>query len=284
MSLSTGSFPANWKRTNIAPVIKKSDPTLTENYTPISLLCIVCKVMERCAFNHCYSHLSSFLQELQHGFQPGKSRETQLLEVYHDILYKLANGQEVDAIHFDLSKAFDKVAHRLLLSKLQVRGISSPVLLWFSSYFSDRYQRVVVDAISSDWLPVTSGVPQGSILGPLLFLVFINDISCSITHESKLGLFADDSKLYRAIVSNRCASLLQADLDNSNTWCDNNGMSFSTNKWKVLHKSKRTPREREKHTYHLDGQTLDSPPDTKDLGLIVTTPLSWTTHIEETCS
>ncbi|PFX27469.1 putative RNA-directed DNA polymerase from transposon BS [Stylophora pistillata] len=227
---------------------------------------------------------SKRIQQLQHGFQPGKSTETQLLEVYHDILDKLTNGQEVDVIHLDLSKAFDKVAHRLLLSKLQLLGISGPVLLWFSSYLSDRYQRVVVDGISSDWFPVPSGVPQGSILGPLLFLVFINDMSCSITHGSKLGLFADDSKLYRSIVSDRCASLLQADLDNSKTWCDNNGMSFSTNKCKVPHMSKRTSRQREKHTYHLDGQTLDSPPDTKGLGVTVTTPLSWKTHIEEICA
>lgn len=156
--------------------------------------------MERCVFNHCYPHLSPFLHQLQHGFQPGKSTETQLLEVYHDILDKLANGQEVDVIHLDLSKAFDKVPHRLLLSKLQLLGISGPVLLWFSSYLSDRYQRVVDDGISPDWLPVTSGVPQGSILGPLLFLVFINDMSCSITHESKLGLFADDSKLSIALL------------------------------------------------------------------------------------
>ncbi|PFX32350.1 putative RNA-directed DNA polymerase from transposon BS [Stylophora pistillata] len=216
MSQSTGSFPANWKRAYIAPVFKKGDPTLAENYRPISL----------------------------HALSP-----------------KLWN---------DLCLITGTLIYRLFFTNSSMA--SSQENPQKRNYL--RYQRVVVDGRSSDWFPVTSGVPQGSILGPLLSLVFINDVSCSITHGSKLGLFADDSKLYRPIVSNGGASLLQADLDNSRTWCDDNGMSFSTNKCKVLHMSKRTLRQREKHTYHLDGQTLDSPSDTKDLGVTVATPLS----------
>ena len=285
LSLSLGTVPANWKRANISPVFKKDDPTLAENYRPISLLCIVSKVLERCIFNHCCPHLSPFFYHLQHGFQRGKSTVTQLLEVYHDILDMLASGQEVDVIHLDLSKAFDKVPHNLLLSKLQLLGLSGSVLQWFTSYLSDRHQRVALDGTFSDWLPVTSGVPQGSILGPLLFLVYINDMSSYTIHGSSLALFADDSKLYRSIDSDDSSTTsLQADLDTLHKWSIDHDMSFNTTKCKVLHMTKRKSRRRPQQSYHLDGQTLDSTPSTRDLGVTVTASLSWATHIEEMCA
>jgi hypothetical protein len=183
LSLSLGSVPASWKRANVTPVFKRDDPSVAANYRPISLLCIVSKTLERCIFNHCYPHLSASLYHLQHGFLKGKSTVTQLLTVYHDILNSLANGKEVDTVHLDLSKAFDKVSHHLLLNKLQSYGISGSVLQWFQSYLCNRQQRVVLDGTFSDWLPVTSGVPQSSILGPLLFLVYANDM---VTLSSKL--------------------------------------------------------------------------------------------------
>ena len=157
LSLSHAVVPVLWKRANVTPVFKKDDPTLAENYRPISLLCIVSKVLERCVFNHCYLHFPPLLYNLQHGFLRGKS----LLEVYHDILDMVAGGQEVDVIHLDLSKAFDKVPHDLLLTKRHRHGISGTALRLFEGYLSDRQQRVVLGGTFSDWLPVTSGVPQG---------------------------------------------------------------------------------------------------------------------------
>ena len=124
LSLSRGVVPVLWKRANVTPVFKKDGPTLAENYRSISLLCIVSKVLERCVFNHCYPHFAPLLYNLQHGFLRGKSTVTQLLEVYHDILDMVAGGQEIDAIHLDLYKAFDKVPHDLLLTKLHRHGIS----------------------------------------------------------------------------------------------------------------------------------------------------------------
>ena len=176
LSLYQGVVPACWKLANVTPVFKKDDPTLASNYRPISLLSIISKTFERCVYNHCYPHISPRFYHLQHGFLRGKSTVTQLLHVYQEILDHLAGGKEVDAIHLDLSKAFDRVQHHMLLNKLEQYGISGSLLQWFRSYLSDRYQRVALDGTLSDWLPVTSGVTQGSILGPLLFLVYINDM------------------------------------------------------------------------------------------------------------
>ena len=137
----------------------------------------------------------------------------QLLMVYHKILDSIASGEEVDAIYLDLSKAFDMVPHNLLIMKLESYGISGSILLWFCSYLSGRQQRVVIEGHSSDWLPVISGVPQGSILGPLLFLVYINDTPSYIHQDSSIALYADDSKLFHPIQYPNDSNLLQKDLD-----------------------------------------------------------------------
>ena len=151
MTLSLGVVPAKWKKANITLVHKRDDPSLAANYRPISLLCILSKVLERCVFNRCFSHTSKFLYHLQHGFRPGRSTESQLLVVYHGLLNTVANGKEIDAIYLDLSKPFDKVPHHLLLAKLSIYGISRSLHLWFQSYLSNRYQRVAMEGVTSDW-------------------------------------------------------------------------------------------------------------------------------------
>jgi hypothetical protein len=159
---------------------------------------------------------------MQHGFIRGKSTTTQLLEVYHEILESVASGNEVDAIYLDFSKAFDKVPHHLLLIKLETLGIRASLLSWFQSYLTDRQQRVVLHGVCSEWPPVTSGVPQGSILGPLLFLVYCNNIPTYIEKKSTLALFADDSKLYRPLLFPTSSTLLKIDLSNITDWTADN--------------------------------------------------------------
>ena len=175
----------------------------------------------------------------QHGFQKGKATITKLLQVYHNILDSvLASGKETDVVYLDLTKAFDKVPHQMLLPKLKCYGIPGPLLEWFRSYLTNRSQRVAVEGTFSTWLPVTSGVPQGSILGPLMFLVYINDLPDYPQNDSQIALFADDSKLYRTIDSPNTSYLLQQDLDCLHKWCHDWAMSFNVSKCKVMHISR----------------------------------------------
>ena len=286
LSLSLGEVPANWKLANIAAVFKKDDPTLPCNYRPISLLNTLSKVLERCVFNHCYQHLGPIITHIQHGFLKNRSTITQLLEVYHYILDSVAGGTEVDTIYLDLTKAFDTVPHNLMLMKLENYGVNGSLLAWFTSYLSGRQQRVVVDGFYSDWLPVTSGVPQGSILGPLLFLVYVNDAPDYIQQNSSIALYADDSKLFRSIKQQTDYTFLQSDLDSLYHWSQDWAMSFSSTKCEVMHFSrKRKPCSHLDRTYSLAGQQLRSVPSIKDLGVTIASDLSWSKHIENiTCN
>ncbi|MEW8545280.1 MAG: reverse transcriptase family protein, partial [Candidatus Thiodiazotropha sp.] len=195
-SLEQGYFPSHWKDGNITPIHKKDDKSLPSNYRPISLLDPLGKIMERCVHKHFFNYINEnqLLTPFQSGFIPGDSTTYQLLHTYHTFCEAVDSGKEVRAVFCDISKAFDRVWHRGLLYKLSCLGLSSDILKWFSSYLSGRRQRVVLGGSTSEWMPVQAGVPQGSILGPLLFLIYINDIVNEI--NSSIRLFADDTSLY----------------------------------------------------------------------------------------
>ena len=241
------------------------------------MLSIVSKIAERCMFNHIYPQLVNFLSTSQHGFTSGKSTTTQLVEFIEEVGRKLDHSDQTDIIYLDFSKAFDSVSHSLLLHKLHKLGISGILLKWFESYLRERYQRVVVNGGTSKWLPVDSGVPQGSILGPLLFNIFINDMS-KVPKHSNIVLYADDTKCYKGIATIDDCLDLQSDLDLLYEWSVKWKLNFNATKCKIL--SVNRSKNPVSFYYNLNGHVLERVNDIKDLGVTVTQDLNWSTHIE----
>ena len=207
-----------------------------------------------------------------------KSTVSQLFQVVHQLANALEKRQQVDVIYLDVSKAFKRVSHEKLLFKLECLGISGSLLAWFRSCLSGRRHRVVLDYESSDFLPVTSGVPQGSILGPLLFLIFINDMPNVISKETLLPLFADDSKCFCLIFGRDEGEKLHDDLNQIFQWSCIQGMEFNANECKVLRVAHR--RSIIKKDYYLGGTKLDCIDVEKDLGVLVSHDLSWNNHAD----
>ena len=201
---------------------------------------MVAKSLERLIHNHIVSFLldNKLLCDNQHGFRPLRSCVTQLLQLVHEWLSILEERGSVDAISLDFAKAFDKVSHPHLLLKLQHHGIKGQLLKWISDFLTTRRQRVVIDGYSSSWSEVTSGVPQGSILGPLLFLVCINDFPLAV--KCNCGLFADDSILHRKVISESDCEDLQTDLHSAYDWCNSWLVTLKSEKSKSLFQAIKT--------------------------------------------
>ena len=206
-SLSLGKVPQEWKEANVVPVPKRGDLRELTNYRPISLLSLISKTLEQVVNMHVSDFVRPPLKKSQHGFYRKRSRTTQLLSVFHDVGKPLDCDNEADMIYLDFSKAIDSVPHRKLVLKLEQHGISGSLLNWIRDYLSNRRQCVVVNGVASSYLNFTSGVPQGSILGPLLFLIYVNDLSDAANH-SIVPMFADDSKCYREITKLQDRKLL----------------------------------------------------------------------------
>ena len=220
----------------------------------------------------------SILTPAQHGFRTKRSCETQLIATIHELANGLSDGQQIDAILLDFAKAFDKVPHKRLLHKLQYYGVSDYTLKWVESFLNSRKQHVLVEGTMSDEAEVVSGVPQGTVMGPLLFLVFINDLPESV--NSSVKLFADDCLLYRPIRSTSDSTKLQDDLDKLEKWENDWKMAFHPQKCTTIHISKK--RKPTICDYHLHGHTLESVPGGKYLGLYISKDLSWREHINQT--
>ena len=280
--LATGKIPSNWKRAHVVPIFKKGAKSHVGNYRPVSLLPVVSKVFERCIVNHVYPYLTPVLHKLQHGFLKKRSCTTQLLKVYHSIGAVLDRGGQVDIIYLDFSKAFDSVSHSLLLYKLEnFYGFTDVFIKLFESYLRQRMQCVLIDGENSSWNDVTSGVPQGSILGPLLFLLFINDMPDVVT-SSTTALFADDCKVFKEIKSRDDCSNLQNDLNALHQWSNKWEMSFNASKCKVLTITR--SRNPISFDYHLDGKVLEHVGEFRDLGVIFNESLSFKSHISSLVS
>ena len=228
--LKTGIYPNSWKLANITPIHKKGDKQLIQNYRPISLLSLFGKIFEKIIFNQLYNYLvtNNLITSNQSGFRPGDSTVNQLLHFVNDIHKSsdLYGSLETRAVFLDISKAFDKVWHKGLIFKLKQNGISGPLLNVLTNYLSNRMQRVVVNGSQSNFLPIESGVPQGSVLGPLLFLVFINDLQKNI--QSKIKFFADDTMLFSTVHDpDISASDLNHDLQVISKWAFQWKLSFN---------------------------------------------------------
>ena len=198
-SLNTGLVPGDWKHALVQPIFKKGDRSQAANYRPISLTSVCCKMMEHIVRRAITNHLdrNKITSDAQHGFRKRRSCESQLILTVHDLAEELDQQGQTDTILLDFSKAFDRVPHQRLLRKLEFYGIQGKVLRWIESFLSGRTQQVVVEGEHSSVGPVTSGVPQGSVLGPTLFLIYINDLGEEI--RAKVRLFADDTILYSKI-------------------------------------------------------------------------------------
>ena len=276
-SLAQGILPNDWKKAFIIPVYKKGDRSCAANYRPISLTNLPCKIMEHIICSNIFSHLDEhgILCDEQHGFRQKKSFETQLITAVNDFATALNNSEQVDAIFLDLSKAFDTVPHKRLCNKLSFYGIRGALLRWIENLLTNRTQQVIINDKSSDPLPVLSGVPQGSVLGPLLCICYINDIPNNIS--STIRLYADDALLYRSIHNEKDVNDLQNDLDLLTSWAAEWKMTFNPKKTEFLRiTNKINPLESQ---YYLLNTLIPTISHVKYLGVIIDKNLNWKQHV-----
>ncbi|KAJ8042793.1 RNA-directed DNA polymerase from mobile element jockey [Holothuria leucospilota] len=281
-SLDTGVLPSSWLCANISPVFKKGDRSLASNYRPVSLTSICCKVLEHIIHSQIMGHFDNYsvITNRQHGFRQRHSCESQLILTTNDLVQSLDHRSQTDMIIMDFSKAFHTVPHNRLLCKLQNYGIKSHTLTWISNFLKLRKQRVVVGGDFSDWVDVISGVPQGTVLGPLLFLVYINDLPDNISSEVRL--FADDCVIYRQIKNNLDQVQLQKDLNNLSEWQNKWQMHFNTK----MCFSMRITHSRNPKLFHytLDKDILESTASHTYLGVDISNNLTWNRHVNHITS
>ena len=292
ISISKQAIPSEWKCHSITPVYKSGDKALVNNYRPISLLCIISKVLERFVFDYLNKFLNEniVLSRHQFGFRQNHSVTYQLLLFLSNVHESLNHYSSCDVIYRDFKKALDTVPHNELLLKLWKTGITWNTWRWLQKYLTGRRQHVNINGCFSSALPVISGVPQGSILGPLLFLIYINDLPSCTTYVN-LFLFADDTKCLKSITTPVDTTLLQSDLDSLSEWSLEWKLSFNELKCFLLTfltKNNQT-RSCNSHSaalysgqhpeYFVNNSPISACTSQKDLGILMTSNLSWSEHI-----
>jgi hypothetical protein len=282
-SLKQSKTPDSWREAHVTPVFKKGERYKAVNYRPVSLTCILCKQMEHILASSIMKHLNinNLLYDKQHGFRSKLSCETQLIEFSADVLKTVQDRKQCDTIIMDFSKAFDKVSHDRLLFKLGRCGVDAKTTAWVKSFLSDRNQRVVIDGEMSDSVPVTSGVPQGSVLGPILFLIYIDDLP-EYTRHSQVRLFADDTIVYLTVSAIDDCEKLQEDLKHLEEWEQKWLMEFHPAKCNILRITKK--RSKIVYPYALHGHTLEEVASAKYLGIHLTNDMSWNNQCGKTTS
>ena len=240
------------------------------------MTCIVCKLLEHIISTNIHAHLENYgiLHNAQHGFHKRRSCETQLINTVHNFASALNNREQIDAILLDMSKAFDTVPHERLCHKLSLYGIRGTTLRWIRSFLTGRTQKVILNGQESRTTKVSSGVPQGSVLGPLLFIIYINDMPNNIA--SNIKLYADDALLYRTIHSVTDIHILQHHLDMLHQWASTWLMTFNPTKCEFLQLTKKN--HPLKSQYHIDNKQIKQVTTAKYLGVTIDKNLNWSDH------
>ena len=275
-------LPVSWKEAEVKPIFKKGCKATPGNYRPVSLTSIVCKLFEKFVRDALDKHLTSnnLLSPDQFGFCKGRSCTSQLLVTLQEWMSSLDSKVPVDAIYLDFRKAFDTVPHKRLINKLYGYGVRGHLLQWIKEFLTDRQQYVSVNGHCSGRVPVTSGVPQGSVLGPTLFIYFINDLPDVTCTKTKI--FADDTKAYTPINTEKDKDDLQTCINNLVSWSEKWLLNFNSQKCKVLHLGDNNPLYKYFITEDGVNKELEVTTLEKDLGVYVDPELNFNDHINET--
>jgi hypothetical protein len=283
LSFEHSIVPDVWLKSFITPIFKKGNPCDPTNYRPISLTATICKLMETIIKDQLVQHLvnNCLLNKHQHAFIKNHSTATNLLESINDWLVSIKSPNRTDVVYIDFSKAFDSIVTSKLLYKLESYGVTGLLLKWIECFLSNRIQCVVLDHTFSPFSQVVSGVPQGSVLGPILFLLYINDIESVCCGTTKLQLFADDAKLYSSINIDAVSVSLQQSLDNLAAWSIDWQLVINISKCAVLSVSTIPPKP---HVYYINGTDLSNHSSCTDLGVVLNEDLSFHKHINSIVS
>jgi hypothetical protein len=281
MSLSTGIFPREMKIARVIPIFKSGNTMLFNNYRPVSVLPIFSKVYERIMYKRLISFINThkLLYEYQFGFREGHSTNLAIVYLVDKISQALDNGEYVIGLYLDFSKAFDTVDHKILLQKLEHYGIRGVALDWFKSYLENRKQCVDINGTLSDLCHLSCGVPQGSILGPILFLLYINDLS-RVSHYLFSLLFADDSNMFASGTDpNELIKNTNIEIEKIMNWLHTNKLTLNIGKthFMIFKNSKKKINLTEK--LMIQGHEIELVKSTKFLGIILDSDLSWCNHI-----
>ena len=274
-SINQGCLPSDWKFAHVKPLYKKGKKDMVSNYRPVSLTSICGKTLERIIRDSLVEYLedNNFIAKEQHGFRAGRSCTTQLLEIMELWSDFIDRGIAIDCIYLDFAKAFDKVPHYRLIEKLKAYGIKGNILNWIKNFLHNRNQVVIVNNTESEIKPVTSGIPQGSVLGPILFIVYINDLPEVV--NSYVRIFADDTKIFKTIQCEQDHDILQQDVVKLIDWSNKWKLKFNVEKCKIIHYGFNN----KKCVYYMNELVIKEDICEKDLGVTFDSSLKFSTHI-----